>query len=117
MAKTQQNMDFIRVDKAVFEACPDESIDYAVMDQQAKTEQVVAAPLDAGWNYVGSCSALWEIANIDEHMGQSGITGVNVGTDFDILYSRSSDSGATRTTAVAIAVMPMLIASQIFFHV
>ena len=65
MAQTQQDMDFVRVDKAAFEACPDESIDYAVMEPLAKTEQVVVAPLDAGWSDVGSWSALWEIADKD----------------------------------------------------
>jgi len=65
MSHTQQDMDFVRVDKAAFEACPDESIDYAVMEPLAKTEQVVVAPLDAGWSDVGSWSALWEIADKD----------------------------------------------------
>ncbi|MEY8197772.1 MAG: mannose-1-phosphate guanylyltransferase/mannose-6-phosphate isomerase [Colwellia sp.] len=65
MAKTQQDMDFVRIDKAAFEACPDESIDYAVMEPLAKTEQVVVAPLDAGWSDVGSWSALWGIADKD----------------------------------------------------
>ncbi|MBE5215350.1 mannose-1-phosphate guanylyltransferase/mannose-6-phosphate isomerase [Pectobacterium quasiaquaticum] len=50
--------DFIRVDKNVFTACPDESIDYAVME---KTTEAVVVPLDAGWNDVGSWSALWDI--------------------------------------------------------
>jgi len=65
MDSTQQDMNFVRVDKAAFEACPDESIDYAVMEPLAKTEQVVVAPLDAGWSDVGSWSALWEIADKD----------------------------------------------------
>lgn len=50
--------DFIRVDKDVFATCPDESIDYAVME---KTKESVVVPLDAGWNDVGSWSALWDI--------------------------------------------------------
>ena len=65
MSNTQRDMDFVRVDKAAFEACPDESIDYAVMEPLAKTEQVVVAPLDAGWSDVGSWSALWDIADKD----------------------------------------------------
>jgi len=66
MSNTQQDMDFVRVDKAAFEDCPDESIDYAVMEPLAKTEQVVVASLDAGWSDVGSWSALWEIADKDD---------------------------------------------------
>lgn len=58
------DLDFTRVDKAAFEACPDDSIDYAVME---KTRDAVVVPLDAGWSDVGSWSALWEIQPHDEH--------------------------------------------------
>lgn len=54
--------DFIRVDTAAFTACPDESVDYAVME---KTSTAVVVPLDAGWNDVGSWSALWEVNEKD----------------------------------------------------
>ena len=63
MAGTANDMDFLRVDKSAFEACPDESVDYAVME---KTESAVVIPLDAGWSDVGSWSALWEIKDKDE---------------------------------------------------
>jgi mannose-1-phosphate guanylyltransferase len=66
MANTQQDLDFVRIDKAAFEACPDESVDYAVMEPLAAKGEVIVAPLDAGWNDVGSWSALWEIADKDE---------------------------------------------------
>ncbi len=66
MATTQQDLDFVRIDKAAFEACPDESVDYAVMEPLAAKGEVVVAALDAGWNDVGSWSALWEIADKDE---------------------------------------------------
>ncbi len=66
MANTQQDLDFLRVDCAAFKSCPDESIDYAVMEPLAKTGQVVVAPLSAGWNDVGSWSALWDIAQKDK---------------------------------------------------
>ena len=56
------SQDFIRVDKESFLACPDESIDYAVME---KTSSGVVIPLDAGWNDVGSWSALWEVNKRD----------------------------------------------------
>lgn len=52
--------EFIRVDKAAFTACPDESVDYAVME---KTTDAIVVPLDAGWNDVGSWAALWEVNN------------------------------------------------------
>ena len=67
MAETQQDLDFVRIDKEAFEACPDESVDYAVMEPLAAKGEVVVAPLDAGWSDVGSWSALWEIADKDEN--------------------------------------------------
>lgn len=57
------DMDFVRVDQAAFEACPEESVDYAVMEH---TESAVVIPLDAGWSDVGSWSALWEIKSKDD---------------------------------------------------
>ncbi|WP_145534436.1 mannose-1-phosphate guanylyltransferase/mannose-6-phosphate isomerase [Yersinia thracica] len=55
--------DFITIDKDKFSACPDESIDYAVMEQ---TSSAVVVPLDAGWSDVGSWSALWDVSNKDK---------------------------------------------------
>jgi mannose-1-phosphate guanylyltransferase / mannose-6-phosphate isomerase len=61
-AQAKVDMDFIRLDKADFSACPADSIDYAVME---KTDQAMVIPLAAGWNDVGSWSALWEVAEKD----------------------------------------------------
>ncbi|NMT63406.1 mannose-1-phosphate guanylyltransferase/mannose-6-phosphate isomerase [Marinobacter orientalis] len=52
------DMDFTRVGSDAFKACPDNSVDYAVME---KTRDAVVVPLDAGWSDVGSWSALWDI--------------------------------------------------------
>ncbi|GHD53882.1 mannose-1-phosphate guanyltransferase [Marinobacter persicus] len=57
-----QDMDFVRVDEAAFAECPEESIDYAVME---KTSDAAVIPLDAGWSDIGSWSALWEIGEKD----------------------------------------------------
>jgi mannose-1-phosphate guanylyltransferase len=62
------DFDFIRVDKEAFEACPDDSIDYAVMEplcSDNKTNDVVVIPMDANWNDVGGFSALWEVSKKD----------------------------------------------------
>ena len=56
--KIDSVQDFIRVNLPAFAACPDVSVDYAVME---KTKDAVVIPLDAGWNDVGSWSALWEV--------------------------------------------------------
>ncbi|HCD6227474.1 TPA: mannose-1-phosphate guanylyltransferase/mannose-6-phosphate isomerase, partial [Klebsiella pneumoniae] len=52
--------EFIRIDNNAFVNCPDESVDYAVME---KTSSAVVVPLDANWNDVGSWSALWDVNN------------------------------------------------------
>jgi len=60
--KAQPDLDFTRIDKAAFEACRSESIDYAVME---KTADAVVVPLDAGWSDVGSWAALHEASPAD----------------------------------------------------
>lgn len=62
LAGGTQDMYFTRVDAAAFAACPDESIDYAVME---KTDAAVMVPLDAGWSDIGSWSALWDVSEKD----------------------------------------------------
>lgn len=57
------DLDFIRIDTEAFTECPDDSIDYAVME---KTKDAVVVPMDAGWNDIGSWSSLWEISDKDE---------------------------------------------------
>jgi mannose-1-phosphate guanylyltransferase/mannose-6-phosphate isomerase len=51
----KSDLDFTRIDPKAFEACPSDSIDYAVME---KTSDAVVVPLDAGWSDVGSWAAL-----------------------------------------------------------
>ena len=63
MKNVQHDLDFVRPDKEAFLACPNESVDYAVME---KTDSAVVVPLDAGWSDVGSYSALWEITEHDK---------------------------------------------------
>lgn len=56
------DLDFIRLNESAFDKCPDESIDYAVMEN---THDAVVVPLDAGWSDVGSWSSLWEVSKKD----------------------------------------------------
>ena len=58
-----KDLDFIRISKDDFLKCPDDSVDYAVME---KTDKAVVVPMDAGWSDVGSWSALWDISEKDE---------------------------------------------------
>ncbi len=60
--KASRDTDFIRLDADAFAASPNDSIDYAVME---KTADAAVVPLDAGWNDVGSWSALWEVSDKD----------------------------------------------------
>lgn len=62
MQTTSSDMEFIRVDREAFVSCPDDSIDYAVMEN---TDQAVVVPMDAGWSDVGSWSALWDVKDKD----------------------------------------------------
>ena len=56
------DLDFVRLDAAAFAACPDDSIDYAVME---KTDRGAVVALDCGWSDVGSWTALWEASEAD----------------------------------------------------
>jgi len=59
----QRDVDFVRIAAEVFSTCPSDSVDYAVME---KTDKAMVIPLDAGWNDVGSWSALWEVTAKDD---------------------------------------------------
>jgi len=63
---TTENIDsdFIRIDNDAFHQCPNESIDYAVMEH---TKNGIVVPLDANWSDVGSWSSLWDIKTKDNN--------------------------------------------------
>jgi mannose-1-phosphate guanylyltransferase/mannose-6-phosphate isomerase len=56
------DLDFCRLHEDSFNACPSDSIDYAVMEH---TESAVVVPADICWSDVGSWSALWEVQQRD----------------------------------------------------
>ena len=60
----ESDLDFLRINKEKFEACPSDSVDYAVME---RTEDAVVVPMNAGWSDIGSWSSLWEISKKDEN--------------------------------------------------
>ncbi|MFP4226841.1 MAG: mannose-1-phosphate guanylyltransferase/mannose-6-phosphate isomerase [Desulfobacterales bacterium] len=55
--------DAFMLDAAEFEACPSDSIDYAVME---KTGHGVMIPFDAGWDDLGSWAAIWSVGEKDD---------------------------------------------------
>lgn len=60
--QSTSDLDFTRISPEDFAGCPNDSIDYAVME---KTTDAVIVPLDAQWSDVGSWSALWEVSEQD----------------------------------------------------
>ncbi|MBN8737692.1 MAG: mannose-1-phosphate guanylyltransferase/mannose-6-phosphate isomerase [Xanthomonadales bacterium] len=56
------DLDFVRIDKQAFEASPDNSIDYAVME---KTTRAAVVPVSCGWSDIGSWDALWAASTRD----------------------------------------------------
>ncbi len=59
----RSDLDFFRLDRSAFSACPSDSIDYAVME---KTDLGAMLPMAAGWNDLGSWEALWQVGQKDE---------------------------------------------------
>jgi mannose-1-phosphate guanylyltransferase/mannose-6-phosphate isomerase len=62
LAHAERDRDFVRLG-AAFAAGPSDSIDYAVME---RTDKAAVVPLDAGWNDVGSWSALHDVLAKDD---------------------------------------------------
>jgi mannose-1-phosphate guanylyltransferase len=58
-----EDLDFLRLEREAFAACPNVAIDVAVME---RTDRGAVLPLNAGWSDVGSWSALWETAEQDD---------------------------------------------------
>jgi mannose-1-phosphate guanylyltransferase / mannose-6-phosphate isomerase len=57
---------FIRPDKELFNAIPDESIDYAVIEKCPGSQfSVEMVELDAGWNDLGAWDAVWQVGRPD----------------------------------------------------
>jgi mannose-1-phosphate guanylyltransferase/mannose-6-phosphate isomerase len=58
-----QDIDFLRLDREAFEACPPDSIDYAVMEN---TDKGLTVPVEMVWSDAGSWRALWEVGQKDD---------------------------------------------------
>jgi mannose-1-phosphate guanylyltransferase / mannose-6-phosphate isomerase len=83
-AQAQRDVDFTRLDKKAFAACPADSIDYAVMEHTTKAAVV---PVSMGWSDIGSWDALWEMGAKDDR-GNS-VSGNVVAEDTRNCYLRS----------------------------
>jgi mannose-1-phosphate guanylyltransferase len=83
---TDSDRDFIRLKDGAFEACPAESIDYAVMEN---TQEAAVVPMESGWNDVGSWSALWDITH--KNVDNNAIKGDVIAVDSNNCYLHSDD--------------------------
>ena len=88
--KATVDTDFIRLDKEAFGKIKGDSIDYAVMEKTTKGKVV---KLNAGWDDVGSWSALYDISKKDEN--QNVVKGDVITLDTTSSYIR----GGKRTIA------------------
>ena len=68
VAEVRTDGEFLRLARAAFEACPSNSIDYAIMEPLAASapQRTGVVSLDAGWSDVGSWSSLWEVSSRSE---------------------------------------------------
>ncbi len=57
ISQGRSDLDFFRLNRPAFEACPSDSIDYAVME---RTDAGVMVALQSRWNDLGSWEALWQ---------------------------------------------------------
>ncbi|HAI2922582.1 TPA: mannose-1-phosphate guanylyltransferase/mannose-6-phosphate isomerase [Escherichia coli] len=87
LSSASTDLDFIRLNSDVFAECPDESIDYAVME---KSQDCVVIPLDADWSDIGSWTSLWEISEKDEHENVSHGDVINYNSRNNYIYSEGS---------------------------
>ena len=62
--KGKTDLDFIRLDRESFEKSPEDSLDYAIMEN---TKKGAVVPLSCKWNDLGSWEALWQTKEKDEN--------------------------------------------------
>lgn len=99
MALSQKDMDFIRPDKHIFEKCPIDSIDYAVME---KSKKVAVVNLTTAWSDVGSWEALANCFSKDEQ-------GNTLHGDAKILSVNNSHVHATHRLVTLIGVENLVV--------
>lgn len=92
--KGARDLDFLRLQPEAFDACPSDSIDYAVME---RTTHAAVVPVEMGWSDIGSWSALWETGAQDE-MGNV-VSGDVISIDTNDCYIRA-ETGLVATLGV-----------------
>jgi mannose-1-phosphate guanylyltransferase/mannose-6-phosphate isomerase len=116
-AARKPDLDFLRVGKASFDACPSDSIDYAVMEKLPGGAGVVI-PLDAGWSDIGAWGALWSIdaKDADNNLLHGDV--LAVGTSNTLAFSQSRLVALVGLTDVVVVETPdaVLVANKNDMH-
>ncbi|ENY9560520.1 mannose-1-phosphate guanyltransferase [Escherichia coli] len=94
MANMTSDLNFVRIDEESFSECPDESIDYAIMEA---TTDAIVVPMNAGWSDVGSWSSLWEISSKDRYGNSCFGDVIKYSTENSYVYA---ESGLVTTVGV-----------------
>ena len=62
LTRAERRDGMIFLDPEAFDACPSDSIDFAIME---KADRIALAPVDAAWSDLGSWAAIWEESEKD----------------------------------------------------
>lgn len=95
--KAVLDADFIRLDKDAFDQIKGDSIDYAVMEKISKG---MIVKLNAGWDDVGSWSALYDISNKDGNMNV--VKGDVIALDTTSSYIRGGENVQSQQSVLTI---------------
>ena len=98
-SKIQFDLDFKRIDKEIFQQCPNLSIDVAVME---KTKLGMVIPMDVGWNDIGTWKSLWAYEEKDKD------NNVLVG-DVLLKYSKNSYVRSEDKLVVAVGIKDLVV--------
>ena len=62
LINSEEDLDFLRLNKNYFVNCQNISIDYAIFE---KTKKAIVIPLKCGWSDIGTWDSLWKISKKD----------------------------------------------------
>ena len=86
-ANSVQDFDFTRLDKAEFEICPSESIDYAVME---KSDKVSVLPYQSEWSDLGAWDAVHDQISVDADADGNVVVGSGVINNSENCFVRTA---------------------------
>ena len=110
----KEDNDFFRLAEQPFADCPNDSVDYAVMERLAETGNIHAAviPLDAGWSDIGVWSEVWRHGTKDKDdnvtigdVVTEGTTNSLIRSDKRLVATLGCDNLAVIETADAVLVL------------